>query len=85
MSKPASPVEEYLPIKGLPEVLLRDHGLKLTTDNVRAIQQESARLSDGMFRAGCARASDIMAWLAAHPDFGRRKPKYGQSLGFAVA
>ena len=78
-------VEEYLPIKQLPDALLSGHGLRLSEDNVRAIRQESARLGDGLFLAGCARASDVMSWLAKHPDFGRRRPKYGKPPSIAFA
>lgn len=78
---PASAVEPYLPIKALPEAIAAAHGLDLSTDNLRAIQQDSARMKDGLFLAGCARVSEIMTWLRKHPEFSRpRKPKYGQAL-----
>jgi hypothetical protein len=76
--KPA--VEEYLNIKRLPAELRSAHGLSLSEDNLRAIQQEAARLNDGLFLAGCARVSEIIIWLRKHPEFSRpRKPKYGRA------
>lgn len=78
-------VEEYLNIKRLPDALYRLHGLSLSTDNLRAIQQEAARLNDGLFLAGCARVSEVIAWLKKHPEFSRpRKPKYGRAALIAA-
>lgn len=67
--------ERFLPPKELSGVLLRDHGLPLSADYIRAIRRETIRRGDGVFLLGMARASDLLAWARKNPQFRRRGVK----------
>lgn len=71
-------VELYLAPKELSESLLRDHGLKMTPDYIRAIRTECERRKNGVFVAGDARASELIAFLKRNPGFRRNKARAAQ-------
>ncbi|MES2562531.1 MAG: hypothetical protein V4637_07360 [Pseudomonadota bacterium] len=67
-----TPVERYYPPKQLAAELCERHGLCIQVNYICAIRRVSVRDKDGTFIAGCARPSEVVAWLRAHPDFRRR-------------
>lgn len=64
--------EKYLPPKHLSAALCEQFGLCLSEGYIRAIRRAS--LNDGIWIAGCARPSEVLAWLRTHPDFSQRAP-----------
>jgi hypothetical protein len=71
-------VEPYLAPKGLAEALHRDHGLTMTADYIRAIRTECERRKNGVFVAGDARATELIAFLKRNPGFRRSKARAKQ-------
>lgn len=62
--------EDYLAPKQLPSAIKASYGLSVSYRNIHRIRRASA--GDGVFIAGCARVSEVFAWLKAHPDFTAR-------------
>jgi len=67
--------EKYLPPKHLSAALCEQFGLCVSERYIRDIRQLS--LGDGLWVAGCARPSELMAWLRAHPNIRRAPGKAG--------
>lgn len=69
--------EEYLAPKQLPSAIKAIYGLSVSYRDVHRIRRAS--VDDGVFVAGCARASEVFTWLKAHPDFTARATR-GESV-----
>lgn len=72
LERDCNPAEKYLPPKQLAAEIAERHGLSLTPIYLRAVRAASLNQRDGLFVAGCARASSVVAWLIANPSFSRR-------------
>lgn len=62
--------EEYLSPKQLPSAIRDQFGLSVSYRDIHRIRRAS--MDDGLFVAGCARASEVFHWLKSHPEFTSR-------------
>lgn len=64
--------EDYLAPKQLPSAIRELFGLSVSYRDIHRIRRAS--VNDGLFVAGCARASEVFHWLKSHPEFTSRVP-----------
>lgn len=70
--------EKFLCPKDISLALAEQYGLFLSVQYIREVRSETTRTGAGVFIAGYARVSDVVAWLKVNPNFrafpSRRRP-----------